>query len=125
MATVRLVGPVAGQRGIHETPGYAALGGRGTRLGHLLPRSGGILEALLFRGELPRGDAAAIVDERQGRSFVSALLDRGVLTCESAYAPLRLIFPAVLASRWMPGLFSQKATEALSLTRQSLRLATR
>lgn len=25
------------------------------RLGHLLPNSGGILEAVLYRGELPRG----------------------------------------------------------------------
>ena len=27
----------------------------GIRLGHLLPNSGGILEAVLYRGELPRG----------------------------------------------------------------------
>jgi Fic family protein len=80
------------------------------RLGHLPPRSGGILEAVLYRGELPRGEAAAIVgaSERQARRIVSALVDRGVLTSESAYAPLRLIFPAVLASRWMPGLFPEK-----------------
>lgn len=80
------------------------------RLGHLLPKSGNILEAVLYRGELPRGDAATVVDigERQGRRIVSALVDRGVLTSESAYAPLRLIFPATLAPRWMPGLFPDK-----------------
>ena len=80
------------------------------RLGHLPPRSGGILEAVLYRGELPRGEAAAIVgaSERQARRIVSALVGRGVLTSESAYAPLRLVFPAVLASRWMPGLFPEK-----------------
>jgi hypothetical protein len=69
------------------------------------------LEALLYRGELLRGDVAAIVGtgDRQARRVVSALLDRGVLRSESTRAPLRLAFPAALASRWMPGLFPEKA----------------
>jgi Fic family protein len=77
------------------------------RLGHLPPKSGSILEAVLYRGELPRGDAANMVGtgERQARRIVSALVDKGVLTSESPRAPLRLSFPAALASRWMPGLF--------------------
>jgi Fic family protein len=80
------------------------------RLDHLPPKSGGILEAVLYRGELPRGDAANIVGtgDRQARRIVSALIDRGVLTSESARAPLRLAFPAALASRWMPGLFPER-----------------
>ncbi len=81
------------------------------RLGELPPKSGNILEAILYRGELPRGDAGAVVGtgERQARRIVSALVDRGVLTSESPRAPLRLTFPATLASRWMPGLFPEKA----------------
>ncbi len=81
------------------------------RLDRLPSKADNILEALLYRGELPRGDAAAIVDtgERQARRVVSALVDRGVLTSESTRAPLRLAFPATLASRWMPGLFPEKA----------------
>jgi hypothetical protein len=61
---------------------------------------------------LPRGDAAGIVGtgDRQARRVVSALIDRGVLVSESSRAPLRLAFPAALASRWMPGLFPEKAT---------------
>jgi Fic family protein len=80
------------------------------RLNELPPKSGAILEALLYRGELPRGDAAAIVStgERQARRVVSALIDQGVLTSDSSRAPLRLAFPAALASRWMPGLFPEK-----------------
>jgi hypothetical protein len=35
-------------------------------------------------------------------------MERGVLTSERKQAPLRLAFPAVLASRWMPGLFPDK-----------------
>ncbi|MGH8679153.1 MAG: Fic family protein [Burkholderiales bacterium] len=80
------------------------------RLDHLPPKSGAVLEALLYRGELPRGEAAAIVGtgERQARRVVSTLLEQGVLTSEGMRAPLRLAFPATLASRWMPGLFPER-----------------
>jgi Fic family protein len=80
------------------------------RLDRLPPKSGAVLEAVLYRRELPRGDAAAIVGtgERQARRVVSALLERGVLLSESTRAPLRLAFPATLAARWMPGLFPEK-----------------
>ena len=73
-------------------------------------RAGQVLEALLFRGQLPRGDVPALLDtsERSARRVVSALIDRGVLVSESTRAPLFLAFPAALASRWMPGLFPEK-----------------
>ncbi len=81
------------------------------RLDRLPPKSGAILEAVLFRGELPRGEAAAIVDtgDRQARRIVSALLDRGILISASTRTPLRLAFPAALAPRWMPGLFPERS----------------
>jgi len=81
------------------------------RLERLPPKSGALLEAVLYRGELPRGDAAAIVGtgERQARRVVSALIERGVLLSDSTRAPLRLAFPATLAARWMPGLFPERA----------------
>ena len=80
------------------------------RLGIIPPKSGAILEAVLYRGELPRADAAGVVGtgERQARRIVSALIEQGVLVSDSARAPLRLAFPATLASRWMPGLFPEK-----------------
>ena len=83
------------------------------RLGKLPPKSGDILEAILYRGELPRGDANKIVGtgERQARRIVSALVERGVLESDSSRAPLRLVFPAALAHRWMPGLFPEKIDE--------------
>jgi Fic family protein len=76
----------------------------------LPPKSGSILEAVLYRGELPRADAAGIVGagERHARRIVSALIQRGVLASENQRAPLHLVFPAALASRWMPGLFPEK-----------------
>jgi Fic family protein len=80
------------------------------RLNRLPPKSGTVLEAVLYRGELPRGDAAAIVGtgDRQARRVVSALIERGVLLSDSTRAPLRLAFPATLAARWMPGLFPER-----------------
>ncbi|MFZ4604059.1 MAG: Fic family protein [Caulobacterales bacterium] len=80
---------------------------RGERLP---PKSGAVLEAVLFRGELPRADVEGLLatSERSARRVTSALLERGVLTSASPRAPLRLAFPATLASRWMPGLFPEK-----------------
>ncbi|MBK9166477.1 MAG: Fic family protein [Bryobacterales bacterium] len=80
------------------------------RLGALPPKSGAILEAVLYRGELPRGEPAGVTggSERNARRMVAALTSAGVLTSESSRAPLRLAFPATLAARWMPGLFPEQ-----------------
>ena len=84
--------------------------GEEIRIRTLPPKSSSILEAVLYRGELPRADAAGVVGvgERHARRIVSALVARGVLASESSRAPLRLVFPAGLASRWMPGLFPER-----------------
>ena len=82
------------------------------RTGSLPPQAGNVLDAVLYRGELPRGDIPDIVGtgERQARRIVSALLDRGVLQSASTRAPLKIAFPARLAGRWMPGLFPEAAS---------------
>ena len=79
------------------------------RMGQLPPKAGAILEALLYRGELPRGDVDVVAGtgDRQARRIVSALVDRGALTSDGPRAPLRLAFPATLAARWLPGLFPE------------------
>ena len=79
------------------------------RMEGLPPQSGNVLEAVLYRGELPRGDVANIVGtgDRQARRIVSALVKEGLLQSESTRAPLRIAFPARLAGRWMPGLFPE------------------
>ncbi|MBU0656212.1 MAG: Fic family protein [Gammaproteobacteria bacterium] len=80
------------------------------RAGRLPPKSGTVLEAILYRGELPRGEIAGLLGtgDRNARRVTSALLERGVLAAESTRAPLRLNFPATLAGRWMPGLFPER-----------------
>ncbi|HBJ39733.1 MULTISPECIES: Fic family protein [unclassified Hyphomonas] len=80
------------------------------RVDRLPPKSGLVLEALLYRGVLPRGDVADLlsVGDRQARRVTSALIDAGVVTADTTRAPLKLAFPAKLAARWMPGLFPEK-----------------
>lgn len=81
------------------------------RHGALPPRAGQVLEAVLYRGDLPRGEVPALLGltDRHARRIVAALIEVGALASESSRAPLRLAFPAKLASRWMPGLFPEKA----------------
>jgi Fic family protein len=82
------------------------------RLGTLPQRAGQVLEAVLYRGELPRREVASQlgVPERTARRVTSELLRQGVFVSDSTRAPLRLAFPAALASRWMPGLFPERPT---------------
>lgn len=79
------------------------------RLGELPAKSGLILEAILYRGELFRGDAGGVLGpgDRQARRIAGALLERGVVVSESVRPPLRLAFPAAFAGRWLPGLFPE------------------
>jgi Fic family protein len=76
----------------------------------LAPHSDEILEALLYRGELRRGEVQGILhtSERSAQRAVTTLVKRGVIVSDSSRAPLRLAFPASLAARWMPELFPEK-----------------
>ncbi|MEE9451911.1 MAG: Fic family protein [Gammaproteobacteria bacterium] len=80
------------------------------RAGTLPLKANLVLEAVLYRGELPRGKVAQILgtSERQTRRITAALIKHDVLISENRHAPLRLTFPAKLTSRWMPGLFPEK-----------------
>jgi Fic family protein len=80
------------------------------RADRLPQKSGMVLEAVLYRGELPRGEVADALGmgDRNARRITSVLLEKGVLISESTRAPLLLNFPATLAGKWMPGLFPEK-----------------
>ena len=80
------------------------------RAGALPPKSGVVLQAILYRGDLPRGEISQLLGtgERQARRVSAALIGRDILASDSSRAPLRLAFPARLASRWLPGLFPDK-----------------
>ena len=87
--------------------------GEEVRTGTLPPQAGAVLEAILYRGELPRGEIAGLLGktDRHARRITSALLKAGVLTSDNDRAPLCLAFPASLADRWMPGLFPEQASD--------------
>lgn len=80
------------------------------RTGDLPSQSGNVLDAALHRGDLPRGEVAGLVGtgDRQARRILAAMLNAGILRAESSRAPLRIAFPATLASRWLPGLFPER-----------------
>ena len=80
------------------------------RMDGLPAKAGAVLEAVLYRGDLPRGEVASLLGlgDRQARRVVSDLTKGGVLTSDSPRAPLHIAFPARLASRWMPGLFPER-----------------
>ena len=77
------------------------------RAGKLPPKSGVVLDAVLYRGELPRADVPTLLGtkERQARRVTSTLTENEVLVSDSSRAPFRIAFPARLASRWLPGLY--------------------
>ena len=81
------------------------------RAGTLPMKSTTVMESVLFRGELPRSDIATLLgtSDRQARRVIAALIDAGVLISASSRAPLRIVFPARLAGRWLPGLFPEQA----------------
>ena len=78
--------------------------------GALHDKSAMLLDAILYRGEMPRADVpgALGVSERTASRVVAGLIDRGVLTAQTPKAPLQITFPAKLASYWMPGLFPEQ-----------------
>jgi len=81
------------------------------RAGKLPVQASNLLEAVLYRGQLPRGEVSQLLatGDRNARRITSTLINQEVLVADSPRAPLRLVFPARLASRWMPGLFPDKA----------------
>jgi Fic family protein len=77
------------------------------RIGTLPERSDKVLDVLIMRGELERGDVAELLGtgERSAQRLTKVLLDQAIIKSQSTRAPFHLAFSAQLASRWMPGLF--------------------
>lgn len=66
-----------------------------------------VLDAVLFRGALPRGEVAGVIgqSERSARNVMNALAREGIVYSAGPRADWEIGFPAKLASRIMPGLF--------------------
>lgn len=77
------------------------------KFGNIPSRSHRVLEAILFRGSLPRAKVAEVLDqsERAANNVMSALMKKGIVFSSGARAPWQIAFPATLAPRLMPGMF--------------------
>lgn len=77
------------------------------QLGNLPSQSIQMLEAILYRGEISRGEMTNIlnVTDRHARRLTSTLIEKGILISNSPKSALKLAFPATLAGRFLPGLF--------------------
>ena len=73
-------------------------------------KAGVVLDTILYRGALARGDVHELLDTspRSARRVVAALIERGVVTAATTRSDLMIAFPAKLAGRWMPGLFPER-----------------
>lgn len=81
------------------------------RAGNLPPKADVVLKAVLYQGQIERGEVEVILgtSDRTARRVTSALHKAGVLDSASTRAPLRLAFSAQYAGRWMPGLFPEQS----------------
>jgi Fic family protein len=67
-----------------------------------------ILQAVLLRGELPRGEAQRVtrLPERTARNILKQLLAEGLLVSPTAKGVVRLGIPSAVAYYWLPQLYS-------------------
>lgn len=68
-----------------------------------------VLEAVMLRGAVARGEIARIsgLGERTARSMISSLLDEGLLESDNHKAPVRLGIPTHVIGWWFPNLYPE------------------
>jgi Fic family protein len=81
--------------------------GEEIRVGRLHTRSSALIREAFQMGSVERGRVPAItgLGERQARTVLSKLIERGVLSSASHRAPVRLRFPTSIGERWFPNLY--------------------
>jgi len=77
------------------------------RYGNLPAHAPQVLDAILFKGSLPRGEVPALIKkaERTARLVTTALSKEGIVFAAGPRDDWQIAFPAKLAPRLMPGLF--------------------
>lgn len=78
-----------------------------TRYGRIPVASAKALDAILFKGSLPRGEVASVIDQsdRSARNVTTALSREGIIFAPGPRDDWRIAFTAKLAPRLMPGLY--------------------
>ncbi|MBP0112815.1 Fic family protein [Bradyrhizobium vignae] len=66
-----------------------------------------LLREAILVGEFPRSRATDLTgyQERQARTVLSDLVDKGLLVSDTPKGPVRLGFPSTVIERWLPGLY--------------------
>ncbi len=82
-----------------------------TRLKRLPKGSWPLLREAVIAGEFSRSQAEALTgyQERQARTVLSSLLDRGLLVSDGPRAKVSLGFPVDVLERWLPRLYAPAA----------------
>lgn len=82
-----------------------------TRAERLPKGSWALLREALLAGEFARGKAPELTgyQERQARTVLNALIDKGFLVSPTSRAPVRLGFPLAVVDRWFPRLYAGPA----------------
>jgi Fic family protein len=77
------------------------------RYGNIPATSSKALDAILFKGSLPRSEVAGVIDQsdRSARNVTTALSKEGIIFSPGSRDDWQIAFPAKLAPRLMPGLF--------------------
>lgn len=77
------------------------------RYGRIPATAPKVLDAILFKGSLPRSEVAAVIDQsdRSARNVTTALSKEGIIFAPGPRDDWQIAFPAKLAPRLMPGLF--------------------
>ena len=83
------------------------------RFGTIPPKGSRVLEAILFKGSLQKGEVAEVLNqsERTANNVTQALVKHGIIASKGARLPWQIAFPAKLAARLMPGLFPNLPTD--------------
>lgn len=80
------------------------------KFGNIPSRAHRVLEAILYRGSLPRAKVAEVLDqsERTANNVMASLMKQGIVFSGGTRAPWQIAFPAKLAPRLMPGMFPDR-----------------
>jgi Fic family protein len=70
-----------------------------------------LLREAVMAGEYARGRAPALTgyEERQARTVLNSLIEKGYLVSPTTRSPVRLAFPATVVDRWFPRLYQPAA----------------
>jgi len=87
--------------------------GRSDRAARFPPSAGHLLEHLVYRGVLPRGEVPRLLhlEERTARRVVRRLADEGFVTSASSRAPIAFRVPAHAAPYLFPDLYAPPRAE--------------